>query len=117
MPHREVGEPDGDRSVDRLLGELIAEVRVVKHDQRQISTKLDGLATIAATHTEILHRIEKSEKDLERQSFRLGVLEADKQRREGAVGLVEWFGKHWPFSIMLAAIAAFIAWVNGVQVK
>jgi hypothetical protein len=44
---------------------------------------------------------------------RLLALEIDKHRRDGAVGLAAWFAKHWPFSLIFAAMAAWVAWANG----
>ncbi len=32
---------------------------------------------------------------------------------DGAIGLVEWVGKHWPFTAFAAAAAAFVAWATG----
>jgi hypothetical protein len=103
----------GGASTDLLLGELIAEIRAVKHNQANSSQKLDAVTLIAANQTEILHRMEKFEKEQERQGFRLGVLEADKNRREGAIGLVAWVSRNWPFTVLLAIVAAVIAWANG----
>lgn len=119
MPSREVGEghqQQGDRSTDLLLGELIAEVRAVKHEQRQSVMKLDAVNSIAGTIKEALRRLEKVEREQELHHSRLAVLEADKHRREGAVGLVEWFARHWPVTFVLGILAAFIAWANGVKV-
>lgn len=115
MPSREVGESQAETgaSTDRLLGELIAEVRAVKHDQRNSLQKLDAINNIAATMKEVLRRLEKAERDQENASLRLAVLEADKHRREGAVGLVEWTARHWPVTLVLGFLAAFIAWANG----
>lgn len=100
-------------STDLLLGELIAEIRAVKHSQANSSQKLDAFASMATTQTQMLQRMERFEKEQERQGFRLGVLEADKNRREGAIGLVEWLSKHWPVSVILVCLAAWVAWVNG----
>lgn len=115
MPGREVGDGHQDHgaSTDRLLGELIAEVRAVKHDQRNSLQKLDAINNIAATMKEVLRRLEKAERDQENAHLRLAVLEADKHRREGAVGLVEWTARHWPVTLVLGILAAIVAWANG----
>jgi hypothetical protein len=99
MPDRDVGDENG-RSTDRLLGELIAEVRAVKHNQNNLSM------TLAA-------EVRMLKEEQEKHHFRIGALEADKLRREGAVGLVEWLGRHWPFSIFVAGLGAWVAWANG----
>jgi hypothetical protein len=105
MPDRDVGDSNG-RSTDRLLGELIAEVRAVKHNQNNANHKLDAVNHLVEVVKEI-------KEEQERHHFRIAVLEADKNRREGAVGLVEWLGRHWPFSIFVAALGAWVAWANG----
>lgn len=105
MPDREVGDDNG-RSTDRLLGELIAEVRAVKHNQNNANSKLD-----AVTH--LVEQVKEIREEQARHSFRLQVLEADKNRRDGAIGLVEWLSRHWPFSVIISALAAWVAWANG----
>lgn len=105
------GRPE--HSTDLLLGELIAEIRAVKHNQNNSSQKLDALGTVATTQTEMLRRMERFEKEQERHSFRLGVLEADKNRREGAIGLVEWVSRHWPISLLVGLATAILLWANG----
>lgn len=117
MPDREVGAHRDDSETPRLLGELIAEVRALKHNTANNTQRLDALGTIASHQTEIMHRMERFEKEQERHHSRIAVLEADKNRREGAIGLVAWTSRHWPFTVIFAALAAFIAWANGVEVK
>lgn len=102
---------------DRLLGELIAEIRIVKHNQNNASQKLDAVAVVAATQTEMIHQMERLESEVKAASSRIGVLEADKNRREGAIGLVAWISKNWPVMGILAALAAFVAFATGVDVK
>jgi hypothetical protein len=103
MPTRQVGESG---TTDRLLGELIAEVRAVKHNQNNANSKLD-----AVTH--LVEQVKELRIAQERHNTRIAVLEADKLRREGAVGLVEWVSRHWPFTVILAAFALFLTWANG----
>lgn len=105
MPGRELGDRD-EGSTDRLLGELIAEVRAVKHNQQNASQKLD-----AVTH--LVEQVKEIKETQERHHFRIAVLEADKNRRDGAVGLVEWIARHWPFTLFMGALAAWVAWANG----
>lgn len=106
-PSRDVGErPNGNGSTDRLLGELIAEVRTVKHNQRNDSQKLDSV-------NHLIEQVKDIKSEQERHDGRITLLEADKLRREGAVSLVEWVSRHWPFTILITALAAFIAWANG----
>lgn len=108
MAERDVGQDHG--STDRLLGELIAEVRSVKHNQNNASQKLDAV-------NRLVEQVKELREEQGKHHFRLTVLEADKHRREGAVGLVEWFARHWPVTLVLSALAAFVAWANGVKVN
>lgn len=114
MPGREVGESNAEgRSIDLLLGELIAEVRGAKHATNNLAQKVEAIGPIAATANEALKIATEAKESILIHHTRLAVLEADKHRREGAVGLVEWIGRHWPFTIIMTALAAWVAWANG----
>lgn len=104
MPDRDYEE--NGRSTDRLLGELIAEVRAVKHNQNNANQKLEAI-------NHLVEQVRDLREEQEKHHFRLAVLEADKNRREGAIGLVEWLGRHWPFPFIAAMLAAWVAWANG----
>jgi hypothetical protein len=65
----------------------------------------------AVTH--LVEQVKELREEQEKHNFRLAVLEADKNRRDGAIGLVEWLSRHWPFSVIVAALAAWVAWANG----
>jgi hypothetical protein len=106
MADRGIGEHGHEGSTDRLLGELIAEVRAVKHNQNNASQKLDSVSRL-------VEQVKELKEEQGRHHFRIAVLEADKHRREGAVGLEEWFARHWPVTFVLALLAGFIAWANG----
>lgn len=112
MPGKELGERDGS-TTDRLLGELIAEVRAIKHATNNNVMKLEGLGPIAETAKEALRVAVEVKLEQEKHHFRIAVLEADKSRRQGAIGLVEWVIRHWPFGVIAAALAAWVAWANG----
>lgn len=111
MPNREIG--DDGQSTDRLLGELIAEVRAVKHNQNNTSQKLDAVGRQTEPIRALVEQVREIKAEQERHHFRLAVLEADKHRREGAIGLFEWVTRHWPFSVIAAALAAWVGWANG----
>lgn len=51
--------------------------------------------------------------ELRKQAERVNTLEADKDRRDGAIGVWSWMGKNWPFAAMISALGAVIAWANG----
>lgn len=120
-PSREVGDrPSGNGSTDRLLGELIAEVRTVKHNQNNagqkidaVAGKVDALAIVVANQGHLTEDVEELKGTVKEQRATLEGLVADKHRREGAVGLVEWISKHWPFGLVAALLALIVAWANG----
>lgn len=116
MPNREIGE-NPERGTDMLLGEIVAELRAVKHDQRNVSSKLDAVGRQTEPIKVLVEQVKDLRLEQEKHAFRLGVLEADKNRREGAIGLVAWLIKNWPVAAMLTALAAFVAFANGVDVK
>jgi len=105
MPNLELGDREGG-TTDRLLGELIAEVRAVKHDQRNAMQKLDGV-------NHLIEQVKDIKAEQTRHGDRLTLLEADRLRREGAVGLVEWISRHWPFTVLISFLAGWVAWANG----
>jgi hypothetical protein len=114
MPHRDVGEHDeGGRSTDRLLGELIAEVRALKHSQNNTNMTVEAVGRQTAPIPALVDQVKAIKEEQERQHFRIAVLEADKHRREGAIGLVAWLSRNWPFAFLSAVIAGLVAWANG----
>jgi hypothetical protein len=120
-PARNVGEPTpGNGSTDRLLGELIAEVRTVKHNQNNTSTKVDvvagkvdALALVVANQGHLIEDVDELKATVKDQRTTIDGLVADKHRREGAIGLVEWISKHWPFTLVAMGLAVIVAWANG----
>lgn len=108
-PARDVGESYGEGGggrIDLLLGELVAEVRAVKHNQQNASQKLDAVG-------HLVEQVKEMKIEQERHHARITLLEADRLRREGAIGLFEWISRHWPFTLLVAILGGFIAWANG----
>lgn len=100
------GSSHNNGTTDRLLGELIAEVRALKHNQNNSNQKLDVIGHLA-------EEVREMKEEQKAHNLRLAILEADKNRRDGAVGLVSWLTRNWPVSVLMAGLAAFIAWANG----
>ena len=111
VPDRDVGDGNG-RSTDRLLGELIAEIRALKHSENNTSGKVDAVSRQIAPIPGLIKEVQEVRDEQRRHDARIEVLERDKNRREGAVGLIEWITRHWPFTVIGAAIAAWVAWAN-----
>lgn len=88
-------------SMAEKQGEMFEAVRATKHAVADIAQKMEAVTIVAET-------VRQLARDRDNHERRIAVLEADKHRREGAVGLVEWVSKHWPFTIIIAL--ATIAW-------
>lgn len=93
-------------SMAEKQGETFATVREIKHTVNNLSQKMDAIVMAVAA----VAALQKASDDHE---IRLAVLEADKHRREGAVGLVEWVSRHWPFTLVVAAVFAGWAFLTG----
>lgn len=104
-PPRTTG-PGDLLSMAEKQGETFATVREIKHAVNNLSQKVDGIATITAA----VAALQKASDDHE---TRLAVLEADKHRREGAVGLVEWVSRHWPITLLVGAVTFLWAVLTG----
>lgn len=88
------------------MGELVAEVRSVKHQQQNVSTKLDVIGGM-------IERMASLEKLVSKHDGEIEELKAAEHRRQGAVGLVEWLSRHWPFTVIAAALAMAWAYLTG----
>lgn len=112
MPGKDIGESPG-ASTDRLLGELIAEVRAVKHNQNNAVMELKAVGRQTAPIQALVEQVKEIKEEQGRQHFRIAVLEADKNRREGAIGLVEWVSKNYPFLLLCLFLAIWVGVANG----
>jgi hypothetical protein len=113
MPSKEVGESGQTASTDRLLGELIAEIRALKHSENNTSSKVDAVSRQTAPIPALVQQVKEIKDAQDKHHFRIAVLEADKNRREGAIGLVEWVARHWPIAAIAAAMTFIWALVQG----
>jgi hypothetical protein len=93
-------------SMAEKQGEMFEAVRATKHAVANISQKMDAVSAIVQT-------VEQLNRDRDDHERRLAVLEADKHRREGAIGLVEWVSRHWPITILIAAATMAWAFLTG----
>jgi hypothetical protein len=93
-------------SMAEKQGETFATVREIKHAVNNMAQKVDAMAYV-------VEQVKQLALDRDDHEKRLAVLEADKHRREGAVGLVEWISKHWPITLLVAAVTFLWAIVEG----
>jgi uncharacterized sporulation protein YeaH/YhbH (DUF444 family) len=94
-----------------------AELMVLRQMQDAISRIDMTVATMQADVSDVKERVirieaQETKAELRSLEARIGVLEADKQRREGAVGFLAWIGKNAPW---LTAVAAAVAAYFGLK--
>lgn len=83
-----------------LLGELRGQVRELIHTIGNMSMKVDGIGTEVTKHSALIDQVKDHE-------VRLIVLEKDKDRRDGAMGLGAWLFKS-PLIGWIVSAAAII---------
>src|SRR5690242_14045382 len=103
------------------LGGVEVSVREAKHAANNagqkidaLAGKVDALAIVVATQVQIREHVERLETTQREQHEDIEVLQADKLRREGAIGLVEWVSKNYPFLLLCLLLAAWVGFANGV---
>jgi hypothetical protein len=84
MPTRNTGDPLN--GIYKVLGELEADVRTIKHSQNGASMKLDVIGTVVSQVEDLNNARTDHEK-------RLHTLEDESQRRQGAVNLFGWLAR------------------------
>lgn len=122
MPHTEVFT-----STDDQLGRLslIEAIRAntdavsrmgVRSDtqDKKLDDIVKALGAIDRRMTIIEHNstprdLERVEADVRALDVRLTALEAERNQRKGALGLVEWLGRNWPAIIGFALLLAVLA--------
>ena len=106
---------DGHVSLTDLyekVGEVGAIAREAKHAANNASTKIDALALIVTAQGQIREHVERLEQDRRADHAEIEELLADKHRREGAIGFVDALRRYWPFTLIMGALGAFVAWAN-----
>lgn len=100
-------------SLHQQLGEITGTLRELNHATNNNSSKIDSLTIAVATQAELVRRVDKLDEGQKDVLLKIAVLEADRHRREGAIGLVAWISRHWPFTLVATGLAALVAWANG----
>jgi hypothetical protein len=102
------------------LGEVKAVAREAKHAANNTSAKIDAvankvdaLALVVATQGHLKEHVERLELTAADNRNRIDELQADKLRRDGALGIMSWFARNWPLTLILAGLGALVAWANG----
>jgi hypothetical protein len=114
VPHATINQ------IYEKLGEAIAVGREAKHAAHGASQKIDvvagkvdQLALVVATQGQLRELVARLEEDAKEDRAKIDELEADKLRREGALGLVGWIAHNWPFAFFTVLMGLLVAWANG----
>lgn len=103
---------------DQLTVQILTQIRdnldLIRRKQDSFGVEQHELSIRLTKLEERNERLDRAEKAIENLDGRVDVLMRDKDRREGAIGLVEWIGKHWPFTLLSAGLAALVAYANGL---
>lgn len=115
MPHTTLN------SLFEKMGEVQAVAREAKHAANgasqkidSVAGKVDALALVVATQGHLREDVERLEQMVKDQAQDIEVLNIEKHRRDGAVGLVEWVSKHWPFLGLSGIIIVWVGYANKV---
>lgn len=100
---------DGNKKLNSVLEGMQVEVRDVR--ERLIRIEASEFKVELSTAKAEIERLRKE--DVAKLDLRLEALETDKHRREGAISLVEWLGKHWPFTLLAGGLITVVLWANG----
>lgn len=99
-------DPPIEGSQAMILGEMRGQLREVVHSMNNLSTKFDGL-------TREVVGLGPLAGDIVDLKARVLKLEAEKNQRDGAVGLVEWMIRHWPGVIGFLLLVGIVLRSNG----
>jgi DNA-binding FrmR family transcriptional regulator len=114
MAAREGQLDEISQAIGRLSGQMEAIERYMHEREHGLNNLVQKVEALGVRITRDIAAVEgRIEGRMMAMDARVRSLEDEKQRRDGAVGLVAWFAKHWPFSIVIAFLAAWIAWANG----
>ena len=111
------------------IGEATAVSREAKHVASGASQKIDivsskidsvasqvnALALVVANQGHLRDHVERLEIDARKQELEIEALIADKHRREGAIGLVDWIGKNYPLiGLVMFAVVLVVLFERGL---
>lgn len=120
MPERNGVPQQTLNTIFEKLGNVEACAREAKHAANNagqkidaVAGKVDALALVVATQGQLRDHVDRLERAIVEHQDKLEDLQADKHRREGALGIVSWFARNWPLTVIFAALAALVAWANG----
>ena len=118
-PRPKLMMPVGDAEAAQIIE--IEALRQIVDNLKRLNERSDAMSTLITNQTDAINgvdkrliRIESNQLDgtvqklanqVETSAKRIAALEADKNRRDGAIGIMEWLLKSWP------ALVGFIAMV------
>lgn len=100
---------DGNKKLNSVLEGMQTEIRDVRERLIRIEAS-EFKAELAHAKNEI-ERLRKE--DLKTIDARVGALELDRGRREGAIGVVNWSFKNWPGVVGFIALVMIVLVATG----
>lgn len=101
-----------------LTNQVLMQIRdnldLIRRKQDSFGEDLHAVSERTARLEERNTRLDRVEKEQERINGQIELLVAEKHKREGAIGLVQWIGQHWPFTVFATGLAGLVAWANGL---
>jgi hypothetical protein len=103
---------------------VIHALRTTADGMKRLADQQDQYRDQISEIVQGIHQIDKRLSIIEANSLthrvdahdlRIKVLEDDRQRRIGAVGLVEWMGKNWPAIALFVALVVYMVINNGAK--
>lgn len=101
---------------------LIHAMRTMSDGMSRLADQQDRQSSKLGEVSEVIHGMDKRLAIIEANSLarmvdehekRIEALEIDKQRREGAINLADWFFKNWPGIIGFVALAMMVLVATG----
>lgn len=108
------GDPISLNTLYEKVGEVGAIARDAKHAANNASTKIDALALVVSTQGNIRDHVDRLEQGQREDRAELQELKADKLRREGAIGLVEWISRNYPLVFVVLGLSLWVSYANGL---
>jgi hypothetical protein len=107
-----------------ILGEMRGQLREVVHGLNNLSGKFDGLSRevigLGVLAKDVIELKSRQEQDVNALRVEIttlkaeiGVLKTDRDKRAGAVSLVEWVVRHWPGVLGFLLLVALVLRTSG----
>ncbi len=105
--------PNDVTSLAVMVGEIRGQMREVVHTLNNVSSKIDGLSREVIAMGPLAAQIAEVKGELNLARSEINALKEDKNKRDGAVGLANWFFKNWPGVLGFMVLVGIILKMQG----